>query len=211
MPTPPIAGRWPSRKPFRSWNLARSLLRPGRCRPNFRNARRAFSIGAGRTGSGSAVWAMSDWAQHFCRFEPLPGNLKKPLALRYHGHQFRVYNPDIGDGRGFLFAQLRDDRRPPARSRHQGQRPDALQPPRRRAADAEGRRARGAGDRDAGGAGRQYVEELRPVRDRRGAVARRRALAHPLVGADPAQPRPYPHRQFPALRLFRRCRRRSPR
>ena len=31
----------------------------------------------------------------------------QPLALRYHGHQFRVYNPDIGDGRGFLFAQLR--------------------------------------------------------------------------------------------------------
>src|SRR3546814_21130907 len=26
------------------------------------------------------------------------------------GHQFRNYNPDIGDGRGFLFAQLRDDR-----------------------------------------------------------------------------------------------------
>ena len=34
----------------------------------------------------------------------------QPLALRYHGHQFRVYNPEIGDGRGFLFAQLRDDR-----------------------------------------------------------------------------------------------------
>jgi uncharacterized protein YdiU (UPF0061 family) len=31
------------------------------------------------------------------------------LALRYHGHQFRVYNPDIGDGRGFTFAQLRDE------------------------------------------------------------------------------------------------------
>ena len=30
--------------------------------------------------------------------------------MRYHGHQFRVYNPDIGDGRGFLFAQLRDER-----------------------------------------------------------------------------------------------------
>jgi uncharacterized protein YdiU (UPF0061 family) len=28
--------------------------------------------------------------------------------MRYHGHQFRSYNPDIGDGRGFLFAQLRD-------------------------------------------------------------------------------------------------------
>jgi hypothetical protein len=38
----------------------------------------------------------------------LPGNLPQPLALRYHGHQFRVYNPDIGDGRGFLFAQMRD-------------------------------------------------------------------------------------------------------
>ena len=49
-----------------------------------------------------------DWPSHFCRFEPLPANLPKPLALRYHGHQFRVYNPDIGDGRGFLFAQMRD-------------------------------------------------------------------------------------------------------
>lgn len=28
-----------------------------------------------------------------------------PLALRYHGHQFRTYNADLGDGRGFLFAQ----------------------------------------------------------------------------------------------------------
>ena len=51
----------------------------------------------------------TDWAGHFCRFEPLPDNLTQPLALRYHGHQFRVYNPDIGDGRGFLFAQLRDE------------------------------------------------------------------------------------------------------
>ncbi len=50
------------------------------------------------------------WAKHFCQFEPLPDNLPEPLALRYHGHQFRVYNPDIGDGRGFLFAQLKDDR-----------------------------------------------------------------------------------------------------
>jgi uncharacterized protein YdiU (UPF0061 family) len=32
------------------------------------------------------------------------------LALRYHGHQFRTYNPDIGDGRGFLFAQMTDAR-----------------------------------------------------------------------------------------------------
>ena len=50
-----------------------------------------------------------DWERHFHRFEPLPDNLPQPLALRYHGHQFRSYNPEIGDGRGFLFAQLRDE------------------------------------------------------------------------------------------------------
>ena len=42
---------------------------------------------------------------HFLDFEPLPGSLAQPHALRYHGHQFRHYNPGIGDGRGFLFAQ----------------------------------------------------------------------------------------------------------
>jgi len=47
------------------------------------------------------------WAAHFGRFEPLPENLPQPLAMRYHGHQFRQYNPDLGDGRGFLFAQVR--------------------------------------------------------------------------------------------------------
>ena len=50
-----------------------------------------------------------EWIAHFGRFEPLPGSFPQPLALRYHGHQFRHYNPDLGDGRGFLFAQLRDD------------------------------------------------------------------------------------------------------
>lgn len=46
---------------------------------------------------------------HFLEFDPLPGSLPQPLALRYHGHQFRHYNPDIGDGRGFLFAQCEHD------------------------------------------------------------------------------------------------------
>ena len=50
-----------------------------------------------------------DWVGHFGRFAPLPGNQAAPLALRYHGHQFRHYNPDLGDGRGFLFAQMYDD------------------------------------------------------------------------------------------------------
>ena len=49
-----------------------------------------------------------EWIAHFGRFEPLPGSLAQPLALRYHGHQFRTYNPDLGDGRGFLAAQVRD-------------------------------------------------------------------------------------------------------
>ncbi|MEL6814513.1 MAG: YdiU family protein, partial [Cyanobacteria bacterium J06598_3] len=29
------------------------------------------------------------------------------LALRYHGYQFRNYNPNLGDGRGFLYGQVR--------------------------------------------------------------------------------------------------------
>ncbi len=67
----------------------------------FRNDRWAGSVGL-------AGLSDAEWIAHFGRFEALPGNLPEPLALRYHGHQFRVYNPDIGDGRGFLFAQLRD-------------------------------------------------------------------------------------------------------
>ena len=67
----------------------------------FRNQRWAKAVGLGDLSE-------EDWARHFARFEPLPGNLPQPLALRYHGHQFRVYNPEIGDGRGFTFAQLHD-------------------------------------------------------------------------------------------------------
>ena len=72
------------------------------CKPRFCNARWAERVGLG---GHDDAW----WAAHFCRFEPLPDNLGEPLALRYHGHQFRVYNPEIGDGRGFTFAQLRDE------------------------------------------------------------------------------------------------------
>jgi uncharacterized protein YdiU (UPF0061 family) len=61
---------------------------------------------AGEVGLGDLDAAAQ--AAHFGRFDPLPGNLSQPLALRYHGHQFGVYNPQLGDGRGFLFAQVRD-------------------------------------------------------------------------------------------------------
>lgn len=67
----------------------------------WRNDRAAAEVGL-------ATLSDAAWIAHFGRFEPLPGSLPRPLALRYHGHQFRVYNPELGDGRGFLFAQLRD-------------------------------------------------------------------------------------------------------
>jgi uncharacterized protein YdiU (UPF0061 family) len=69
----------------------------------FRNQRWADAVGLG-------ALSEAEWTAHFARFEPLPGNLPQPLALRYHGHQFRNYNPQIGDGRGFLYAQMRDGR-----------------------------------------------------------------------------------------------------
>jgi uncharacterized protein YdiU (UPF0061 family) len=67
-----------------------------------RNQRWAERIGLGDL-------TQAEWEAHFARFDPLPHNMRKPLAIRYHGHQFRNYNPDIGDGRGFLYGQLRDD------------------------------------------------------------------------------------------------------
>jgi len=60
------------------------------------------------SGVGLAGLPEVEWIAHFGRFEPLPGSLERPLALRYHGHQFRTYNPELGDGRGFLFAQMED-------------------------------------------------------------------------------------------------------
>ena len=69
----------------------------------FRNTRWASHVGLGELSE-------ADWIRHFAEFDPLPDNLETPLAMRYHGHQFGVYNPELGDGRGFLFAQLRDDR-----------------------------------------------------------------------------------------------------
>jgi serine/tyrosine/threonine adenylyltransferase len=67
----------------------------------FRNQRWADRTGLGRL-------TPVEWTDYFARFTPLPDNIPHPLALRYHGHQFTSYNPDLGDGRGFLHAQLRD-------------------------------------------------------------------------------------------------------
>ena len=67
----------------------------------YRNQRWAERVGLGNLNE-------AEWLNHFSRFESLPGSYPTPLALRYHGHQFRTYNPDLGDGRGFLFAQMQD-------------------------------------------------------------------------------------------------------
>jgi uncharacterized protein YdiU (UPF0061 family) len=69
----------------------------------FRNQRAAGEVGL-------ETLTEAEWLAHFAAFQPLPDNQRTPLAMRYHGHQFRVYNPDLGDGRGFLFAQVRDRR-----------------------------------------------------------------------------------------------------
>jgi len=81
-------------EPVQAANFPATYLR-------FRNDRWAATVGLDSYNDAA-------WITHFGRFTPLPDNMPVPLALRYHGHQFRVYNPDIGDGRGFLFAQLRD-------------------------------------------------------------------------------------------------------
>ncbi|MBR0551342.1 protein adenylyltransferase SelO family protein [Stakelama marina] len=80
--------------PVEAADFPRTILR-------FRNDRWARAVGLDALDD-------AEWKAHFGRFEPLDRSLPQPVAQRYHGHQFRIYNPDIGDGRGFTFAQLRD-------------------------------------------------------------------------------------------------------
>ncbi|MEM8721078.1 MAG: YdiU family protein [Cyanobacteria bacterium P01_G01_bin.39] len=45
--------------------------------------------------------------QHFIDFGSRFKGDQSCLALRYHGYQFGQYNPYLGDGRGFLYGQVR--------------------------------------------------------------------------------------------------------
>ncbi len=54
-------------------------------------------------------WGAEDLTAHLGHFQPVPGSLPEPLAMRYHGHQFQHYNPQLGDGRGFTFAQFSEN------------------------------------------------------------------------------------------------------
>ena len=94
-PDPKLADLGPEfADPVRAEGFPETILR-------FRNDRAAATVGLD-------TLTDEEWIAHFGRFEPLPDNLDPPLAQRYHGHQFRSYNPDLGDGRGFLFAQMRE-------------------------------------------------------------------------------------------------------
>ena len=44
-----------------------------------------------------------DFIEAFGKFE----SVTQFLAMRYHGYQFGEYNPGLGDGRGFLYGQMR--------------------------------------------------------------------------------------------------------
>ena len=44
-----------------------------------------------------------DFVEAFGKFD----GVRPFLALRYHGYQFGAYNPFLGDGRGFLYGQIR--------------------------------------------------------------------------------------------------------
>jgi len=50
--------------------------------------------------------ADSDALLQLCSGNYLPSGFE-PLAMKYTGHQFGHYNPDLGDGRGLLLAQVK--------------------------------------------------------------------------------------------------------
>ncbi len=50
--------------------------------------------------------AESDALLQLCSGNYLPSGFE-PLAMKYTGHQFGHYNPDLGDGRGLLLAQVK--------------------------------------------------------------------------------------------------------
>jgi len=52
------------------------------------------------------VVADSDALLQLCSGNYLPSSFE-PLAMKYTGHQFGHYNPDLGDGRGLLLAQVK--------------------------------------------------------------------------------------------------------
>lgn len=61
------------------------------------------SLGDG-LGLDEEFWQSSEALQIMSAHAPYPGGIS--LAMKYCGHQFGVFNPDLGDGRGLLIAEL---------------------------------------------------------------------------------------------------------
>ena len=49
-----------------------------------------------------------EFVNYLSGVKALPGS--DPLAMAYTGHQFGVYNPDIGDGRAILLGEVKNSR-----------------------------------------------------------------------------------------------------
>ncbi|TQV80134.1 YdiU family protein [Exilibacterium tricleocarpae] len=60
--------------------------------------------GAALIGLDSAAFTSPAFLEYFSGRRNLPGC--KPLAMVYAGHQFGVYNPQLGDGRGLLLGEV---------------------------------------------------------------------------------------------------------
>ena len=145
-----------------------------------------------------------EWIAAFARFEPLPGNPAEPLAMRYHGHQFRIYNPELGDGRGFLFAQLREAGT--GRLLDLGTKGSGRTPWSR---GGDGRLTLKGGVREVLAAemlealGVPTSKSLLADRDRRGLQRNDEPSPTRVGGADAPVAQPHPLRHLPAARLFR--------
>lgn len=50
----------------------------------------------------------AEFIGYFSGNEPIPGS--DPIAMYYTGHQFGVYNPDIGDGRAILLGEVKNSK-----------------------------------------------------------------------------------------------------
>ena len=68
--------------PVQAADFPQTLLR-------VRNDRAAATVGL-------ETLSDDEWLSHLGRFQPLPGQ-PGPIAMRYHGHQFRAYNPAPDD------------------------------------------------------------------------------------------------------------------
>lgn len=160
----------------------------------FRNDRAAAEIGL-------ETLSDDEWVAHLGRFQPLPGTLPGPFAMRYHGHQFRQYNSDLGDGRGFTFAQMTatDGRMLELGTKGSGQTPYSR--------FGDGRLTLKGGVREI--LATEMLEALNvPTSRTLSIIETGEALhrgdepsPHPLRRDGADEPRAYPHRQFPAARL----------